>query len=71
MPRRRSHRGQDDSLCLDVFIFSFLLWAMVAMWNNSCSWYFNQYTFSAYTFMSLVRRYQSHVIDSIETDSKA
>ena len=64
--RRRNPNTEKDSCCMEMFLFCFFFYTMFTMWIDQCSWYFNQYCFSAYTFMSVIRRYQSAVLDEIE-----
>ena len=64
--RRRNPNSEKDSCCMEMFLFYFFFYTMFTMWTNECSWYFNQYCFSAYTFMTIIRRYQSAVLDEIE-----
>jgi len=48
---------------METFLFAFFLYAMVTMWNQECSWYFNQYSFSGYTLITVVRKYQAKILD--------
>ena len=75
MPARNRRRNnynnnKGDSCCMEIFLFAFFLYTMNTMWIDECNWYFNQYCFSAYTFMSIIRRYQASVLDEIEDNVK-
>ena len=70
MPRITSRRQQEDNRCMELFLWAFFLYTMINFWVPACSWYFNQYCFSAYTFMTGVRKYQAAVLDSIEVSKR-
>ena len=65
MPRAQ-HRSRNPISemysCCKMFLFCFFFYTMFTMWTNECSWYFNQYCFSAYNFMTIIIRYRSAVL---------
>ena len=74
MPRVRinnnRHRAEKDSYCFELFLFLFFLYCMIAQWVGSCSWFFNSFVFTSYTFMIVIRRFQAATIDEIENNIK-
>ena len=47
--------------------FFFFLYTMFSMWVPECSWFFNIYNFTAYTFMIIIRKYQTAKLDELDT----
>lgn len=73
MPRvrnRRRHQDSKDSCCFELFLFVFFFYCMLNFWVDDCGWYFNQYTFSSYTLMTIIRKFNTATLDHIETNTK-
>ena len=65
MPRVRTNRNHHfrnqhdkDNQCLEYLLLALVGYMSIVMWSPNCSAFFNSYSFSAYSFMLVVRRYQ-------------
>lgn len=75
MPHRNhnnhfNHHNNKDNTCLEVFVGLFFIYCTFEMWTPTCSWFFNMYIITSYTFIIIARKYQTSKMDQLEESRK-